>query len=70
MPNDCVNRSTQSNGDHEVHDLSSTHGCLPAPVNRVDLGYHASCVGAVAAAKLKFPQSNGCFWCARACNTG
>lgn len=69
MPNYCVNRSAQSNGDHEVHDLASTQGCLPTVPNRIDLGYHSTCSGAVAAAKRYYTQSNGCYWCARACHT-
>lgn len=39
MPYYCVNKNAQSNGDLEVHDLSSIRGCLPSPTNRIDLGY-------------------------------
>lgn len=70
MPNFCVNSNGQSNGDHEVHDLTSTKGCLPAPHNRVDLGWHQSCAGAVNAARRSYSQVNGCAHCASACNTG
>ena len=64
MPNYCVNRNVDHPGDHEVHDLDSTLGCLPAPANRLNLGQHASSVEAVAAAQVHFPTANGCRWCA------
>lgn len=38
-----VNRNKQANGDHEVHTSSCIY--LPAPQNRLDLGYHTTCVG-------------------------
>lgn len=66
-----VNQQQQPNGDHEVHNL--TAGCIfmPLPQNRVDLGEHASCHGAVALAKRNWPQSriNGCYYCCKACHT-
>jgi len=61
-----VNRIAQNNGDHEVH----VAGCHYFPTHRIDLGYHAGCATAVAAARMYFAQSNGCFWCSRECNTG
>lgn len=70
MPYYCVNKTAQSgSGDHEVHDLASTHNCLPAPTNRIDLGYHSTCSGAVEAAKAYYQDANGCYWCAGACHT-
>ena len=69
MPNYCVNKRAQDNGDHEVHDLASTQGCLPDASNRLALGQHRDCRGAVAAAKQTFPRSNGCAKCAPACHT-
>lgn len=70
MPNYCVNRNAQSNtGDHEVHDVASQHNCLPDPANRLDLGWHSSCVGAVEAAKQYYSDSNGCKFCANECHT-
>jgi len=69
MPSFCVNRNAQSNGDHEVHDLSSTQGCLPTASTRIDLGFYSSCVGAVTAAKRYYSQVNGCARCAGACHT-
>jgi hypothetical protein len=70
MPYYCVNKNAQSNGDHEVHNLSGNCPRLPNPVNQVALGQHATCVTAVSAAKRIYPRSNGCAYCASACNTG
>lgn len=70
MPNYCVNSNAQSNGDHEVHDLASTKGCLPSARNQVSLGYFGSCTGAVTEAKRRgYSTANGCAYCAAACNT-
>ena len=70
MPNFCVNRNAQAeSGDHEVHDLASTKGCLPNPENRVPLGWHASCAGAVREARQIYSDVNGCFYCASECHT-
>jgi hypothetical protein len=66
----CVNKNAQTNGDHEVHDVTANKSCLPTPSNRQDLGYHSSCSSAVRAAKAYFNQVNGCRWCATACHTG
>lgn len=69
MPNFCVNRNEQSNGDHEVHDNTVERSCLPISSNRLDLGNHATCSSAVRAAKVYYAQSNGCATCAPACHT-
>ncbi|RMH94500.1 hypothetical protein EBB59_02135 [Lysobacter pythonis] len=72
MPKFILNANPQTNGDHEVHNV--TIGCtyMPAASNQIDLGYHADCQGAVAEAKRRWPNSriNGCFYCANACHTG
>ncbi|MAS56153.1 MAG: hypothetical protein CMJ44_16300 [Pimelobacter sp.] len=70
MPNYCVNKVAQSNGDHEVHDTTAAKWCLPNPANRQDLGLHAGCVSAVQSAKNYYSQVNGCRWCAPNCHTG
>jgi len=70
MPNFCVNKNAQSNGDHEVHDLSAGCSYLPASTSRQALGNYATCRGAVQAAKSYYNQVNGCYYCARACHTG
>lgn len=70
MPQFCVNRDRQPNGDHEVHDVSADKWCLPDRANRLDLGYHADCSSAVRQARQTYSQANGCRWCAMACHTG
>ena len=62
-----VNKNAQDNGDHEVH----TTGCsfMPDPENRIYLGDFDSCGPAVAEAKKHYKQSNGCYYCSRACHT-
>jgi len=70
MPNYIVNGNTQPNGDHEVHDESSTRGCLPDRENRVALGFFFSCAGAVSEAKRRgYTRANGCAYCAASCHT-
>lgn len=71
MPNYCVNKNQQNNGDHEVHDLTSG-ACirLPDSQNRLNLGYHLDCHSAVRQAKLTFSKSNGCYYCCGPCHTG
>lgn len=71
MPRFVINVNAQSNGDHEVHNATAGCSYMPAPENQVDLGLHATCHGAVAEAKSRWPGAriNGCFYCARACHT-
>ena len=68
MPNYYVNTNAQPNGDHEVHENGCTQGANPE--NQMDLGWHSSCYGAVAQAKLTYPTANGCAYCCPDCNTG
>jgi hypothetical protein len=70
MPYFIVNRNAQSNGDHEVHNTTTGCSFMPNAANQLDLGYHASCHGAVQKAKETYWQSNGCYWCCPECNTG
>ena len=63
-----VNKNAQHNGDHEVHKSGCSY--MPYPENRIYLGEHDSCFTAVAVAKSYYAQSNGCYYCAPACNTG
>ena len=65
----CVNTNPQPNGDHEVHNLSTCNR-LPAPEHRKHLGEFSDCHGAVREAKKTYAQSNGCWYCSKACNTG
>jgi len=68
MSHYCVNKNAQTNGDHEVH----TYECsfLPLQENRHYLGIFSSCGPAVTEAKKVYWQSNGCYYCSPACNTG
>jgi len=68
MPTYLVNTHAQPNGDHEVHEANCHH--LPAVEHRKYLGHFESCAPAVSEAKKTYPQSNGCYFCARECNTG
>ncbi len=63
-----VNRNAQQDGDHEVHRA----GCRYSPneENRIHLGRHADCRSAVKAAKRHYRTADGCYYCARACDTG
>jgi hypothetical protein len=63
-----VNKSAQSNGDHEVHEDGCSY--LPDVENRIYLGSFASCGPAVEKAKEHYDQVNGCYWCSEACHTG
>lgn len=65
MPNYYVHNGTQSNGDHEVH----TETCTFLPSDKKYLGYFTRCEDAVAEAKKTYWQSNGCYYCSRACHT-
>lgn len=70
MPYFTVNKKAQSvSGDHELHDLASSQGCLPDAPNRADLGWFASCRDAVIEARRHFADVNGCYYCANNCNT-
>lgn len=67
MPNYYVNKNPQSNGDHEVH--TSTCTFLPLIENKIYLGEFTDCADAVKIAKIYYPQSNGCKFCALKCHT-
>jgi hypothetical protein len=63
-----VNRNAQKSGDHEVHTTDCKQGAKEE--NRLYLGTFESCRDAVRAAKKHYRQSDGCHYCARACDTG
>lgn len=67
MPRYLVNRTPQPNGDHEVH--VDTCYWLSLAQSTADLGYHATCVTAVSAARAIYPTANGCKHCASSCHT-
>jgi hypothetical protein len=62
-----VNKTAQSNGDHEVHHLDCQWH--PAESNRIYLGSHTNCAPAVVEAKKHYSQVNGCATCSPACHT-
>lgn len=66
-----INKNAQANGDHEVHNVTRECSYMPNSENQVDLGYHASCHGAVAVAKTQWPEHriNGCYYCCKPCHT-
>lgn len=68
MPIYCMNKNSQSNGDHEVHDTAKCTR-LPKPENRRDLGWHADCRSAVKQAKTYDPKADGCAYCCPECHT-
>jgi hypothetical protein len=70
MPNFYVNQNQQANGDNEVH-RSDDVGCQnpTSSANRVDLGWHSDCHGAVQKAKSSGYKANGCYYCCNACHT-
>lgn len=71
MPYYCVNKNEQANGDHEVHQTTpSVCHHLPEPSNRLALGEHATCHGAVREAKKTYAKADGCYYCCPDCNTG
>ena len=67
MPQYCVNKEAQDNGDHEVHESDCSH--LPLEENRKYLGNFDNCQDAVREAKKYYSQSNGCYWCSKECHT-
>lgn len=62
-----VNKNKQANGDNEVHVL----GCswLPSEHNREYLGNFNTCGPAVAEARSRGYNANGCYHCSNACHT-
>lgn len=70
MPSYYVNSRQQPNGDHEVHNKSACPPqYFPAPENAEYLGEFLTCAQAVAAARQRYRQVNGCYWCSYACHT-
>lgn len=62
-----VNKNSQSNGDHEVHEEICRY--LPIAENRKYLGDFSNCRDAVKEAKRTYSQSNGCYTCSPTCHT-
>ncbi len=66
MSNYCVNAVS---GDHEVHDLASTEGCLPDADDWIELGWHSDCHSAMRTAHHYYSNAVGCPRCAPDCHT-
>lgn len=66
-----INKNAQTNGDHEVHNATTGCSFMPNSESQINLGAHASCHGAVAEAKNRWPghRINGCYYCCRSCHT-
>ena len=64
----CVNKNSQSNGDHEVHRVAKCNH-LPNYENQIDLGYHSNSRSALSKAKEHYTQSNGCKYCCEEIHT-
>lgn len=62
-----VNKTPQTNGDHEVHVANCVY--IPGSSNREYLGEYSSCSPAVTEAKKKYPRANGCYFCCKPCHT-
>ena len=62
MTNYYVNNKAQANGVHKVH----TEECMysSSSISSVDYG----CDAAIRKAKTIYTQSNGCFYCCKACH--
>lgn len=69
MPSYCVNRNPQPSGEHEVHNLDAGCADLPQWANRIDLGSHDACYGAVIEARKIYRHVDGCYYCARDCHS-
>lgn len=64
------NSNLDYRGNHEVHTGDCSY--LPAPQNRVYIGYEASCQDAIRRAKSDTGKSNfdGCYHCCYPCHKG
>jgi len=63
-----VNKNPQTNGDHEVHQQNCSF--IPSLSNRLYLGEFYNCTDAVTESRKHFTQTNGCYYCSKACHTG
>ena len=59
-----VNDHAQPTGEHEVH----KEGCRYTPAFKTDLGNHYNCQSAIEAAKRKYSNVDGCYFCCNPCH--
>ena len=69
MPRFCVNRMPRDSGEHEIHDTLANCPDLPDSEDRIPLGNHASCHGAVIEARKIYGDVDGCAYCAPDCHS-
>lgn len=71
MDSFIINKQSQNNGDHEVHNITKGCSYLPDPKNQIGLGDHESCTEAVELAKKTWSDEriNGCYYCCNECHT-
>ena len=72
MPTYIVNKNTDDNDKHEVHEIKPTRcSYLPELKNRVDLGWFSDCHGALTRAEvLGYKPADGCGHCSEDCHSG
>jgi hypothetical protein len=63
----CVNRNANPTGEHEVHSYGCGH--MPDPQNQVFLGIFPHCRNAVAEARRRGFNADGCFYCSNECHS-
>ena len=68
MPRYCVNKNAQLTGEHDVHNQDSGCSLLPDVNNRIALGSHAGCEGAMREARKHYSSVDGCPDCATNCS--
>lgn len=69
MAHYCVNKNSQSTGEHEVHNVTARCDRLPDPSNRLSLGDHQNCHTAVQKARQTYSKVDGCYYCSNACHS-
>lgn len=67
MANYYVNKNTDTQGDHEVHEQACPW--LPEEKNRIYLGNYENCKDAVKEAKRYYSKVNGHKYCSESCHT-
>ena len=57
--------TTRAKGGHDVHKMGC--GFMPKEENRSRLGVFSRCHEAVDEARKRYPEADGCYYCARDC---